>query len=263
MPFLDNNLAYHPMSLEALQSYHEERELYDASRVNVLLEEDILPDVDFISLNPGEGYGLLRIMSLEERPSPRDIVIYETLPNELSRVAGIISTVRQTPLSHVNLRAVQDGAPNAFVRDALDDGDIDDLIGSYVHYAVDENGYTIRAATPGEVDAHYAASRPAQTQTPERDLTVTQITDLDNIEFDDWNAFGVKAANLAVLRTLGFPDGTVPDGFAVPFYFYHEFMNHNGFYDDIEEMLSDPGLPIGLRRAGVGTQEAAQEDQEK
>ena len=47
-------------------------------------------------------------------------MIYEALPNELPRVAGIISTVPQTPLSHVNLRAVQDGMPNAFIRDALD-----------------------------------------------------------------------------------------------------------------------------------------------
>ena len=179
-------------------------------------------------------------MALEERPNPRDVVIYETLPNELSRVAGIITTVPQTPLSHVNLRAVQDGVPNAFIRDALDNDDIDDLIDSFVHYTVAGYGWTLRAATPAEVDAHYAASRPSQTQTPERDLTVTQITTLADIEFDDWTAFGVKAANVAVLGTLGFGDGTVPDGFAAPFHFYDEFMKHNEFYDDIEEMLADP-----------------------
>ena len=240
MPLLDNNLAYYPMPARALPLYHEERALYDDSRVNVLLEEDVLPDVDFIPLNRAEGYGFLRVMSLEERPNPRDIVIYETLPNELSRVGGIITTVPQTPLSHVNLRAVQDGVPNAFIRDALDNADIDDLIDSYVHYTVAEDGWTLRAATPSEVDAHYAASRPSQPQTPERDLAVTQITALGDIGFGDWTAFGVKAANVAVLGTLGFPDGTVPDGFAVPFYFYDEFMKHNGFYDDIEEMLADP-----------------------
>ena len=240
MPLLDDNLAYYPMLRRALPLYHRERALYDDSRINVVLREDILPDVPFIPLNVGEGYGFLRLMSLEERPDPRDVVIYETIPNELSRVAGIITTVPQTPLSHVNLRAVQDGVPNAFIRDALDDGDIDDLIGRYVHYSVTADGYSIRAATPAEVEAYFAASRPPGTQTPERDLTVTQITDLDDIGFDDWNAFGVKAANVAVLRTLGFPDGTVPDGFAVPFYFYDEFMKHNGFYDDIEEMLADP-----------------------
>ena len=240
MPLLENNMAYHPETELLVALYRNEQALYDASRVNVLLAEDIRPDVPFLPMNLGESYGFLREMTADERPNPRDIVIYETLPNQLSRVAGIITTVPQTPLSHVNLRAVQDGVPNAFIRDALDDDDIDDLIGRYVHYVVTENGYTIRAATPAEVEAHYAASRPAVTQAPERDLSVTGITALDEIGFDDWNAFGVKAANLAVLRTLGFPEGTVPDGFAVPFYFYDEFMKHNGFYDEIEELLADP-----------------------
>ncbi len=250
MPLLDDNLAYYPMLRRALPLYHRERALYDDSRIKVVLREDILPDVPFSPLNVGDGYGFLRLMSMEERPDPRDVVIYETIPNELSRVAGLITTVPQTPLSHVNLRAVQDGVPNAFIRDALDDGDIDDLIGTYVHYSVTADGYSIRAATPAEVEAYFAASRPPGTQTPERDLTVTQITDLDDIGFDDWNAFGVKAANVAVLRTLGFPDGTVPDGFAAPFYFYDEFMKHNGFYDDIEEMLEDPDF-----QSDYGTQE--------
>ena len=44
---------------------------------------------------------------------------------------------------------------------------------------------------------------------------------------------------MAVLGTLDFPEGTVPDGFAVPFYFYDEFMKHNGLYDDVREMLAD------------------------
>ena len=39
---------------------------------------------------------------------------------------------------------------------------------------------------------------------------------------------------------MGFPAGTVPDGFAIPFYFYDEFMKlHNGFYTRIETMLAD------------------------
>ena len=242
MPLLERNFAYYPMPARALPLYHEERALYDESRVEVLLEEDIFPDVDFIALNRAEGYGFLRVMSLEERPDPRDVVIYETLPNELSRVAGIITTVPQTPLSHVNLRAVQDGVPNAFIRDALDDDDIDDLIDSFVHYTVGADGWTLRTATPAEVDAHYAASRPAQAQVPQRNLAVTQITALGDIGFGDWTAFGVKAANVAVLGTLGFPAGTVPVGFAVPFYFYDEFMKHNGFYDDIADMLADPAF---------------------
>ena len=241
MPLLDDNLAYYPMPASALPLYMEERALYDGSRVDVLLEEDVFSDIDFIALNRGGG---IRLPAGDVAGGPpqssRHVVIYETLPNELSRVAGIITSVPQTPLSHVNLRAVQDGVPNAFIRDALGNVDIDDLIDSYVHYTVADSGWTLRAATPAEVDAHYAAARPAQPQTPQRDLTVTQITALGDIGFDDWTAFGVKAANVAVLGTLGFPEGTVPDGFAAPFHFYDEFMKHNGLYDDVEEMLADP-----------------------
>ena len=238
LPLLDDNLAFH-IPNSALPDIQSELPLYRESRINLLFDEDILGETKFLELNPGEGYGLLRVMEPDDRPNPRDIVIYEALPNELPRVAGIISTVPQTPLSHVNLRAVQDGVPNSFIRDALDNTGIDDLVDSHVHYTVTEDGWTLRAATPAEVDAHYASSRPATEQTPQRDLSVTEITPLSEVGFEDWDAFGVKAANVAVLGTLGFPEGTVPDGFAVPFYFYDEFMKHNGFYDDIEEMLAD------------------------
>ena len=238
MPLLDDNLAYY-IANDLLQEVQSDLPLFRDSRVNLVFEEDVWPETSFLALNPGEGYGLLRVMDPDERPHPRDVVIYGALPNELSRVAGIITTVPQTPLSHVNLRAVQDGIPNAFISDALDKPAIDDLIGSYVRYRVTESGWTLHAATPAEVEAHYAASRPAGDQTPQRDLSVTGIKPLSEIGFDDWKAFGVKAANLAVLRTLGFPAGTVPDGFAIPFYFYDEFMKAHGFYDDIEEMLAD------------------------
>ena len=224
MPFLTNNLAYYPMPYHALPLYQTEKALYDASRVEIILDEEFYKYSDYIVLNRGEGYGLLRKMSLDERPHPRDIVIYETLPNDLPLVAGIITGVPQTPLSHVNLRAIQSRAPNAFIRDPLEDDTIDGLLDSHVYYSATTFGYTIRAATKAEVDAHYNASRPATTQTPARDLSVTAITPLSQVSFSDWDAFGVKAANVAVLGTLGFPAGTVPNGFAIPFSFYDRYM---------------------------------------
>ena len=238
MPLLKDNLAFH-IPRYVLPQVQPELPLYRASRINLVFDEDVRSDKDFLVLNPGEGYGRLQVLDPDDRPHPRDVVLYEVLPNELPRVAGIISTVPQTPLSHVNLRAVQDGIPNAYIRDVLDDPDTAPLIGGFVRYKVTEEGWELRAATPEEVETHYDASRPSQTQTPQRDLSVTGITPLSQVGFADWKAFGVKAANLAVLRTLGFPAGTVPDGFAVPFYFYDEFMKANGLYDDIKEMLAD------------------------
>ena len=92
----------------------------DATRAG-FADADIYADVSYLPLNIAEGYGLLMVMDPNERPNPRDIVIYEALPNELSRVGGIITTVPQTPLSHVNLRAIQDGVPNAYIEGALED----------------------------------------------------------------------------------------------------------------------------------------------
>ena len=238
LPLLDDNLALYT-SNRNLPYFNEDAPLYRKSRINLVFEEDIFPDADFLALNPGDGYGLLRFLQPQDRPNPRDIVLYEALPNDLPRVAGIISTVVQTPLSHVNLRAVQNAIPNAYIRGAVDNSVIAPLINSYVRYEVTDSGWHLRAATMAEVNAHYASSRPATTQTLQRDLSVTKITPLSQIGLDDWDAFGVKAANVAVLRKRGFPDGTVPNGFAIPFYFYDEFMKHNKFYTRIRTMLAD------------------------
>ena len=238
MKLFDDNLAVYIPNywLPRVQS---DLQLFRASRMHLVFDDDISPETDFQALNPGEGYGRLRALEPDERPHPRDIVLYEALPNELPRVAGIISTVPQTPLSHVNLRAVQDRIPNAFIPNALDKTNITSLLDNFVRYEVTETGWELRATTKAEVDAHYASSRPPRAQIPQRDLSVTTITPLSEIGFADWTAFGVKAANVAVLGALGFPTGTVPGGFAIPFYFYDEFMKAHGFYDDIKEMLAN------------------------
>ncbi len=224
MPFLEDNLYFYPETTRFFSSYWDEREKFDGSRIRILLEHQVLADVDYIALNPAEGYGRLRLMEDDDRPSPFDVAIYTSLPNDLPRVAGTITTVPQTPLSHVNLRAIQNGLPNAFIRDALEVDAISSLLDSYVYYAVTADGYTIRAATKKEVDDHHASLRPQSAQTLQSDLTAKTIVSLANVDFDDWTSYGVKAANVAELASLSLPEGTTPVGFAVPFYFYDEFM---------------------------------------
>ena len=236
IPIIDDNLAWHILNFQ-LPAIQPDLKTLQESRMDLLFDDDIYTTT-FTPLNPGEGYGLLRSLEPDDRPNPRDVVIYETLPNELPPVSGIISTVPQTQLSHVNLRAIQNGIPNAFISYAMEDSQIPGLIGKYVRFEV-TSGWDIRAATKAEVDAHYESSRPAGASVPQRDLSITEITPLNEIEFDDWDSFGVKATNVAVLRTLGFTEGTIPDGFAIPFYFYDEFMKHNDFYTRIETMLAD------------------------
>ncbi len=240
MPVLKGKIGYFPRGERASATCEAEQEKYDSASLEIYRDGDLVSaDVAYLPLNPGESFGRLRLMKFDEHPSPRDVVLYEQLPNEMPRVAGIITAVRQTPLSHVNLRAVQDKIPNAFIIEASENQAIKPLIGKYVSYNVTPDGYTIREATLAEVEAHFAELRPAREQTPNRDLSVTRIRPLSDTDFTDASIVGVKAANVAAMRTFGLPQGTIPDGFAVPFYYYDEFMKHNGFYDYARQLLGN------------------------
>ena len=270
MPFLRNNLVFTPqyfgrnLTEQIERVYLREKAKYDASRIPVVLHKNLFANSVFQAVNPAVGYGLLRVLGPGERPTFREIPILRTLPNDLPAFAGVISLQPQTALSHVNLRAVQDGVPNAWIANALEDETISALIGEYVRFEVREGAnppedweadtgddrlratYTIREATADEVTEHHAARRPAAAQVPTRDLAETTYKDLDDIAFADSDAFGTKAANVAAMRDFGFAAGTVPDGYALPFYFYDEFMKHNDFYGEVDTLLADPDFDAAI-----------------
>ena len=237
MPILKDRLGYCPL-WGAIGIYRREIALYDTAEFPVYFEDDIYANIGYLPLNEEESYGRLRMLESGERPSPRDIVICKNLPNEMSRVAGIITGVRQTPLSHVNLRALQDKVPNAFITQAWENKDIKPLIGKYVYFKVNHDGYEIREATQNEVETHFASIRPPKAQIPKRNLSIKKFMQLDDIDFSDSDSFGVKTANIATLRTFELPKGTVPDGYGIPFYYYDEFMKHNDLYTKAEKLLN-------------------------
>ena len=235
---LRGDLAYNLLP-RAAQQYERDKADYDRTKLPVFRPDDVYGEVAFLPLHAAVGFGRLRLMEPGERPSQRDVVIYRDLPNEMPRVAGVLTAARQTPLSHVNLRAVQDDVPNAFVHGVAEDGAVRALLGKFVRYAVSDAGYELREATQAEVDQHFAAARPAAPQTPPRDLSVKEVRAFADVGFEDAGAFGVKACNLATLRTFGFEVERTPDGFAVPLAFYHAFMEHNGLYETAREMMAD------------------------
>lgn len=240
-PIVAGRIAYYPLPA-AVARYEQEREQYEAAGLAVFREEDLFADIAYLPLNTAEGFGYLRSMPPDERPRARDVVLYESLPNEMPRVAGIITSFRQTPLSHVNLRAVQDGVPNAYIKGASGNPEIVGLIGKYVRYNVTPDGYQLSEATVQEVESHFAKLRPNETLAPERDLSVQEIRPLSELGFDDAASVGVKAANVATLGSLDFPTGVVPEGVAIPFYFYDSFMRHNGLYEQAAAMFAAPGF---------------------
>ena len=241
MSFSENNLSYF-ITANNESDYYLDSTLFNNSRIPVLFESEIYDGLDYWGLNQAQGFGFFRQTSLEETPGAKDIVLYESLPNALPRVGGIMTSVIQTPLSHVNLRAIQNKIPNAFIRNPLSIDSISDLLNDYIYYKVENDNFFIRKATLEEVNKWYENIRPNKEQTPPLNLNYKSILPLDNIRFIMYDGFGAKTTNIATLRTFNFPDKTIPEGFGVPFYFYQEFMKYNNFFEEIDSMINNPSF---------------------
>ena len=241
MPFLQNNMNHFIGQSAENNHINNYAEDFVDSRIDVVLETDVFAEVNYVPFHQAEGYGFFRHMQdLNETPGSRDIVLYDALPNSLPRVGGIITSVMQTPLSHVNLRAIQDNVPNAYIADPLSNNAISSLLGNYIYYKVESEQFEIREATLAEVNDWYEFLRPTEPQVPIRDLSITEITPLDDVEFGMSTSFGAKCSNVATMRDFGFPDGTIPDGFGIPFYYYDEFMQFNNFYQEAQVIIENP-----------------------
>jgi len=240
MPFLQNNMNH--FIGQADENLYNSTYAADfvGSRIEVVLESDVFAEIDYIPFHEAEGYGFFKHMTLNETPGSRDIVLYDALPNSLPRVGGIITSVIQTPLSHVNLRAIQDNVPNAYIKDPLSIDSIANLLNGYIYFKVENEKFQIREATLAEVNTWYEDLRPTEPQIPVRDLSITAIMPLDSIEFGMSTSFGAKCSNVATMRSFGFPNGTIPDGFGIPFYYYDEFMKFNNFYQEADVMINNP-----------------------
>ncbi len=249
MAFAADKLAYHPAGDTQEALYAQDRDALAAAGVRSILTAELFADVSYVALNLGEGYGVLSAIdaAASRPPSIRDVALFATLPNDLGHVAGVISATPQTPLSHINLKAKQNDTPNAYVRDAATEPRIAALLGQVVRYAVTPDDFELAAATPEQVQAWLDQVRPQQPQSPSRDLTISDIRALDSLGHHDVDSVGAKAANVAELRRM-LPDGTVPDGYAIPFALYDAFMTAGGFYDRAREIAADPELQADVAK---------------
>ena len=243
MPFAKGQLAYHPAGNTQEALFKKETAELKRLGVKSIDTGTLFKNQTFSALNQGEGYGVLRVIDPSvagnRPPTTRDVVIFKSLPNDLSHVGGVISETPQTSLSHINLKAKQNDTPNAYLKDAANDPKVKPFIGKLVHYKVGPDGIELSAATQAQADAWLEKMRPTRTQVPPKDLSLTSIVSLDRLGQADAKKVGAKAANLAELRKI-LPNNTSPGGQAIPFSFYDKFMKSNGLDVAAKQMMADP-----------------------
>lgn len=243
IPFATELMAFLPESVEQKAFARQAMQALEDRGVTVVFPEQLVDGSAHQVYSPGEGYGTLRIVppgcSLGDY-GPRDIVIVESAPNDISVVQGLITRDPQNELSHTNLRLLEKGVPNVAVPRIYDAPYITALADSLVHLVVTEESFLLEPAKLEDAEAFWESRRP-EIPPVEADLNVDAIGPYDRIGHDAADAYGAKAANLGELFDL-LPEENRAPGFGIPFSKYDAFVKANGIDAMIEDALSDPRL---------------------
>ena len=244
-----NHLMFHPTSDNVAR---EAANLPDD--VPIVTTDELFAGIDYQPLNLATAMGQLRFFSnqdLETRYlSFRDIAVLEAVPNDLAVCSGTITQEFQTPLSHINVLAQNRRTPNMGLRGAFTNSELRALEGHWVELTVGALNYSVREVTREEADLWWDDHRPPAVQVPTVDLSVTELTDIEEVLPVDTlglgaalakaiPAFGGKASHFAAfpyIETFAIP---YPKAFVIPIYFYRQFMEQNGFDVRITAMLAD------------------------
>ena len=246
--FFGEELYFHPTS-DAIEDVAQGL----PSDVPVVTTEELFEGIRYQPYNLAEAYGLLRFFTATELESEyvsfRDIVVLDAVPNDISVTSGIITQEFQTPLAHINVLSQNRGTPNMALRNAFDDETLRALEGSWVRLDVGPFDFTIEEVSREQADAWWEAHRPPAVGIPALDLSVTDLRDVEDLL--DVVGLGLAAAIDAAIPAFGgkashyggFPyigDAILyPEAFAVPVYYYRQFMEENGFDARVDEILAD------------------------
>jgi len=224
------------------------------SDIPIITTDELFAGIRYQPLNLAMAMGQLRFFSEEDLETKyltfRDIAVLEVIPNDISVCSGTITTQFQTPLSHINVLAQNRGTPNMALRDAFNDEELRSFEGKWVKLVVAAEDFSIEEVTKEEADAWWEDNRPPAVSVPEMDLSVTDIRDIESVlEFEELGledalakaipAFGGKASHYGAFPFITSYPIPYPKAFVVPIYYYHQFMEQNGFNARIETMLDD------------------------
>ena len=228
-------VAFKPNSLRQDEA---SRSLNGVERV---LQSDIAAEQSYQALNIAKGLGRIHIVNkLDDHVEIgfNEILVLDEVPIQLPPVAGIITSQPSTPLSHINLLAKGWGIPNAYVKNAKEL--LKQYDGWWVAFETNRENYTIKRADLNQL-REYERRLKERTNVlrPKSDLTEKRLLNLSQQRKASSISFGGKSANLGEVMNAKLSGIVVPNGFAIPFYYYDEFIKSNNLDDEIFTLLND------------------------
>lgn len=219
--------------------------------IHVKTTDQIFAGIDYQPLRLGETYGKLHFIAEKDFATDfygfRDIVVLEAIPNDIAVTAGIITQQFQTPLSHVNVLAMNRGTPNMGLRNAVTNPKLVGLKEKWVKLTVESEKWDVVEVTEAEADAWWQANKPKPTTLEAANTEVKELVDVEKVTDvagspnmlaaikTATKAFGAKTANYSVLANI--ENLPVRRAFAVPVFYYVQFMQENQLFDKITQLM--------------------------
>jgi hypothetical protein len=204
---------------------------------------EISANQEYLALNAAKGVGRIHVIDkLDDTVEIgyNEILVLKELPLDLPPVAGIIVSQSSSPLSHVNLLAKGWNVPNAYIKNA------NELFrkydGSWFELETTLTDYKLKPCLKECLD-----KRPEVNPVYDRDdfkspisnLDVTKLAFIGEMRKKDSIIYGSKSANLGEVIRAKMKDFDVPNGFGIPFVYYKQFFEANGFDKIVEELRDD------------------------
>lgn len=226
------------------------------SGMRVIYQDEIFKGQTYQALNNGECYGYLKIIDISQLsssvPGIHDIVLVNGIPNDIPVISGIVTTVFQSPLSHINVLSHNRGTPNMAYKNALADQQFTKRVGILVYLSVTPDSFVIRDAVLAEAEKFWKKNEPSIPQTMICNDTTQGLFELTSLSHQSIPLVGAKAANLGELTRISQPDSTLaflPEGaFAIPFFYYRNHLKRNNIESFLNKIIDDSLSVVNIGR---------------
>jgi rifampicin phosphotransferase len=233
-----DRLRFRPMS-----QLHENAVAHLVEPLPLATADEVFAGIRYQPLTTGTAFGFLRLVKGPLDPTTvraDEILVLETLPDEIPVSAAVISRELQAPLGHIAILCATRGTPNMALRDALELPDLRALDGKLVALAVNMQDFSVRAATRAEAEKAWTKRRPKRPQVPALLAKETRLLDVAQLHLADTRFAGAKASQLGEVMRLG--DLITPGGFVIPLSYYLDHLRATGAAADLAAQLADPAF---------------------
>lgn len=211
-------------------------------RIPILTSEAIYQNLEYQAISRYSSNGILRFVNnleLEKNKlTNKDIIVLNETPAFLPKVAGIIITEFQTPLSHITILGQNRKIPISAFRTAFQDSSLLKMANKKINYTVTSDSFSIKP-----IDELEETTEKPETIELKYDLTVDKLMDIEDLGKKSYKYAGNKAANFAILHKLS-QDAkfkTPESAFVIPFYFYNEHLKKSDTKYLIDSLLLHKG----------------------